>query len=205
MTSTQQPCTPTGLFLACGLFLLLVSSCGYSNPQTRLAELDLNDDGQLSIFVNMWSNKTNLLGLQGQIRQSLQQTLTKSNRFILSPSTTDADYILDGTIFAVEIPGLSYGAFDRAVELRAEVELGYQLRNAVTGKTVLEKSNYVKRQSFRVGNDSVRTQSNQDLALLEMADTVAEDIEIQLFYFLTREGDRGSKTMVPGDDIEELE
>lgn len=197
---------PALTVLFVGLLLLFFSGgCGYSNPHTRIADFDKDGDGKIRIFLNMWVNQTNLLGFQGQVQQSLIQALTKSNRFYLTQNKASADYILDGTIYSVNIPGLSYGAFDRAVELRAEVKLGYRLVDSRNGNIVFQNNKYTKRETFQVGEDAVRTQSNQDLALAALADDLADDINIQLFYLFTRENINGSKTLLPPDDIERLD
>lgn len=191
--------------LVAGQLLLLTGGCGYSNPHTRVAEHDQDGDGVIRVYLSMWRNQTNLLGFQGQIQQGLIQALTASNRFYLTQNRASADYILEGTIYAVEIPGLSYGAFDRAVEVRAETTLGYQLVDARSGKVVLEKKKYIKRETFRVGNDAVRTRSNEDAALSRLADGLADDIDIQLFYFFTGEKSTNNQELIPSDDIELLD
>jgi hypothetical protein len=191
--------------LVVGQFLLLTGGCGYSNPRTRVALHDQDNDGVIRVYLSMWNNQTNLLGFQGQIQQGLIQTLTASNRFYLTQNRASADYILGGTIYAVEIPGLSYGAFDRAVEVRAEVTLGYQLVDARSNKVALEKKKYIKRETFRVGGDAVRTRSNEDAALATLAVDLADDIDIQLFYFFTRDKTDDNQQLIPSDDIELLD
>ncbi len=188
-----------------GQLLFFTGGCGYSNPHTRTADFDKDGDGKIRIFLDMWANQTNLLGFQGQVQQSLIQTLTKSNRFYLTQNKASADYILDGTLYSVEVPGLSYGVFDRAIEVRAEVKLGYRLVDAREGKVVLQTNKYIKRETFQVGADAVRTQSNQDLALVLLADSLADNIDIQLFYLFTREKITNHQELFPTDDIEQLE
>lgn len=205
MTMTKQLFTLLFALLMGGQLLLFTGGCGYSNPHTRTADFDQDGDGRIRIFLDMWTNQTNLLGFQAQIQQSLIQVLTKSSRFYLTQNRASADYILDGTIYSVEIPGLSYGLFDRAVEVRAEVKLGYRLREAGSGKVLLQNNKYIKRQAFRVAGDAVRTQSNQDLALLLLADSLADDIDIQLFYLFTRNDIGNTQELIPTEDIESLD
>jgi hypothetical protein len=182
-----------------------MGGCGYRNPHTRIADFDKDGDGKIRIYLDMWANQTNLLGFQGQIQQSLIQVLTKSNRFYLTQNKVGADYILDGTIYSVEIPGLSYGAFNRAVEIRAEVKLGYRLVNAQTGKIVLEKNKYIQRETFKVEDDAIRTQSNQDIALALLAGSLVDNIDIQLFYLFTSDDIKNNQELIPTDDIEKLD
>lgn len=205
MTFSKTFSTLLAVLLLGGQLLFFTSGCGYSNPHTRTAEFDKDGDGKIRIFLDMWTNQTNLLGFQGQVQQSLIQTLTKSNRFYLTQNKANADYILDGTLYSVEVPGLSYGVFDRAIEVRAEVKLGYRLVDARDGKVVLQTNKYIKRETFQVGDDAVRTQSNQDLALVLLADSLADNIDIQLFYLFTREKITNHQELFPTDDIEQLE
>ncbi|MEN8256688.1 MAG: LPS assembly lipoprotein LptE [Thermodesulfobacteriota bacterium] len=206
MTSAKHTFAILALLLVATQLLFFTTGCGYSTPHTRTATFDKDGDGKIRIFLAMWSNNTNLLGFQGHVEQSLIQVLTKSNRLYLTQNKASADYILDGTLYSVEIPGLSYGAFDRAVEVRAEVKLGYRLREATTGKVIFQKDKYIKRETFQVGGDAVQTQSNQDIALLTLAKDLADDIDIQLFYLFTRDGiSQSSQDLVPPDDIEALD
>lgn len=205
MTCTKQLSTFLAALLIGGHLLFFTGGCGYSNPHTRTADFDTDGDGKIRVFQEMWTNQTNLLGLQGQIQQSLIHVLTKSNRLYLTHNKASADYILDGTIYSVEIPGLSYGDFDRAVEVRAEVKVGYRLVDVRDGNVVLQKNKYIKRETFQVGEDAIRTLSNQDLALVLLADSLAADIDIQLFYLFTR-GDKGNgRQLIPIDDSEKLD
>ena len=205
MKFTRQIFSSIISLLVLGHLLVFTGGCGYSNPHTRTADFDKDGDGKIRIFLNMWDNKTNLLGFQGQIQQSLIQVLTKSNRFYLTQNKPSADFILEGTIYSVEIPGLSYGLYDRAIQVRAEVKLGYKLVDSKKGKTVLKKDKFIKRESFRVADDAVGTQSNQDLALADLAESIADNIDIQLFYLFTREDIGDSRELVPSDDIEQLD
>ncbi|MBU0681184.1 MAG: hypothetical protein KKD73_07165 [Proteobacteria bacterium] len=205
MTFPKQLSTLFAFLLVGAQLLLFTGGCGYRNPHTRIADFDKDGDGKIRIYLDMWTNQTNLLGFQGQVQQSLIQALTKSNRFYLTQNKVGADYILDGTIYSVEIPGLSYGAFNRAVEIRAAVKLGYRLVNAQNGKVVLERNKYIQRETFKVGDDAIRTQSNQDIALVLLADSLADNIDIQLFYLFTRDDLNNNQELIPTDDIEKLD
>ncbi len=206
MISIKQTLTSLALVLVAAQLLFFTTGCGYSNPHTRIATFDKDGDGKIRLFLDMWSNQTNLLGFQGHVEQNLIHVLTRSNRFSLTQSKSKADYILGGTIYSVEIPGLSYGAFDKAVEVRAEVKLGYRLQDAKTGKFIFQKEKYVKRETFRVGADAVQTQANQDLALLELARSLADNIDIQLYYLFTRDDiSPKGQDLIPTDDIEKLD
>ena len=173
----------TALYFAVILFL---AGCGYTNPYAKSTDLDEDQDGTVSIYVEMWKNQTSELGFQAYIKQSLIRWLKKSRRFSIARKRSQADYVLDGIINSAHYPGLSYGTFDRAVELRAEIEFSFDLKKNGSGETVLQKRNFVRRESFRVGDDAAATETNKRQALFSLADDIADNIYVQLFYKFSR-------------------
>ncbi len=185
--------------------LFLLSGCGYSSPYSKTTDYDYDQDGQVSIYLEMWDNKTNLMGYQATIQQALTNWLKKSPRYILTQNRDQSDFILSGTILSVDIPGLSYGEFDHATEVRVKTRLSYQLVDTRTKKVVLKKMGILKQQTASIGNDSVQTSSNQQQALAILADSVADEIYIQLFYLFTRNDMTQERQIVPTNDIKILE
>ena len=149
----------------------------------------------------MWDNKTNLLGFEATIQHDLILWLKKSNRFHITQKRDEADFILDGSIFSINQPALSYGEFDRATVLRAEVQFAYNLTDQDTGKIVFRQARLLKRQDYSVSNDAVRTNSNLNKSLQLMSEDLADSIYIQLFYLFTLDGSKGNKIIIPADDI----
>lgn len=187
------------------VILCFLAGCGYSSPYSQTTDYDRDHDGQVTIYLQMWDNKTNLLGFQATIQQSLTNWLKKSQRYILTQNRDSADFILSGQIHSVEIPGLSFGQYDRATEIRINTRLSYQLLDTNTQKIVMVKSGFLKQQTSAVGSDSVHTKSNQQAALTVMADSLADEIYIQLFYLFTRNDLTEERQIMPTDDITILE
>ncbi len=186
--------------------LILLTGCGYTNPYSETTALDEDQDGTVSIFVDMWTNQTAELGFQSYIKQSLVGWLKKSPRFTMARDKASSDFTLDGTIFSARYPGLSYGSFDRAIELRAEIELSFNLKNSKTGKTVLQSRKITRRESFRVGTVSAEAETNKQLALMEIADDIADNIFVQVFYKFSRDDIKGVRDeIMPEDDIDEID
>lgn len=162
---------------------LLFSGCGYTNPYTPSTDTDGKDD-RIPLYLEMWHDETNLLGYQAAIQRSLVHWLKKSKKFILVNDSSDASHILSGTIHYADFPGLSYGTFDRAIELRAKVRFSYKLKESINNSIKLEKKEFTKLKSYLVGDSAVETEDNRQRALQEIADDLAEEIYIELSYIL---------------------
>ena len=162
--------------------LIIISGCGYYNPYN----VDKSGDITFSVFAPIWKNQTNELGYETVINQSLQDWLSESHQIKLTSNRDDAQYILEGTIVAMDIPGLSYGLFDQATELRAEMIVEYLLREKDSGRIILKQKNLARRQAFRVGKDALYHLTNKEAALDIMADELGEDIYMHILNTLTQ-------------------
>ncbi len=179
------------LFRNCNNFLLLLAllmvvaasltACGYSNPYVQTGDDEKVKPDAVSIYVDMWQNKTSEFGFQNDIKQSIIRWLKKSPHFSIAKRPDQADYILDGVIKSIHIPGLSYGKWDRAVELRVEVTYGVELKKRKTGEVVLKKQDADWHESFETGSDAASLEMNKREALREIADNISENIYVNLF------------------------
>lgn len=162
---------------------LLFTGCGYTNPYAVSNNADGKDE-KISLYLEMWKDEANQLGYQAVIQRSLVHWLKKSKRFVLARDIQDADHILSGVIHSVDFPGLSYGNYERAIELRAIVRGSYTLGDKEKNTTKFQKKDFTKLKSFLVGTSAVETTDNKELALREIADELAEEIYIELSYLL---------------------
>jgi hypothetical protein len=193
------------LFIFLVYCLIFIGGCGYSNPYNINNELDKSGKGHVELYLDMWENNTDLLGYQATIQHDLIIWLKKSNRFRITQNRDQADYILSGIIHSIDQPALSYGTFDRATVLRAEVEFSYKLTDQKTGKVIFKQDRLLKRESYDVGNDAVRTNSNLQKSLKIMSEDLADNIYIQLFYLFTLDNSKGNQIIIPTDDIQSLD
>lgn len=180
-----------------------LSSCGYSNPYASLDDPAGGPAEPVSIFVDMWKNKTSELGLQSEMTQSLTRWLKKSRHFTMAASPDQADYTLRGVIESAHYPGLSYGTFDRAVELRAELTFSFELKNNSTGKIILKREEAPWHANFRQGRDAATTERNKRQALVVIIDDIAESIYINLFHTFSTVG--GKPTDIPIEQTPEAD
>lgn len=169
----------TTLFLAAILF----SGCGYTNPYTLSSQTTV-EDSRIPLYLEMWHDETNLLGYEAVIQRSLLHWLKKSKQFVLVNDRSNASHILSGAIHSADFPGLSYGTFDRAVELRAKVRFSYTFKELENNSIKFEKKAFTKLKSYLAGGSAVAMEDNRKQALQEIADDLAEEIYIELSYIL---------------------
>jgi hypothetical protein len=165
------------------LTAIFFSGCGYTSPYAPPTETDGKGD-RIPLYLEMWDDETNLLGYQAVIQRSLIHWLKKSKNFGLVKNSSEASHILSGTIHSADFPGLSYGTFDRAVELRAKVRFSYKIEEMKNNLIKLEKKEFTKLKSYLVGSSAVETEDNRQRVLQEIADDLAEEIYIELSYIL---------------------
>ena len=173
-------------FPAVFLLVWLLSGCGYSSPYATQTEFAEEADGVMTLYLSMWKNQTNELGFQSMIYQDLIKWLKKSKRVRLTQDRQEAKYILEGTINSIRFEGLSYGSYEEAIEIRAITRLSYALREKETDKIVWQRTNYIRRDNFRVKNDSVITSDNKRKALADISEDVAEEIYTKIFFTIAR-------------------
>jgi len=168
------------------LAAVLCVGCGYSNPYVTPppGAAEESTGGMISIHLAMWENNTNLFGYEAYINKALVHWLKKTKRFTLSPDSRNADYTLSGTIVSADFPGLSYGTFDRAIEVRAHIKFTYTLHDTKKDSVRLQRKRFSKRESFMVGTNATETDNNKRQAQHAIADDLAEEIYIQLTHSL---------------------
>jgi len=157
------------------VFVFVLSGCGYHHPSVRT-----NDTGDLPIFAGTWENRTNELALEGMLLQRTADWLQQSPRFRLEADPQRADYLLFGTIEAVNFPATAFDSSDRATTQRAWVKVTYRLQDRATDQLLWEIHDEVRERNFQSGQDALHQRSNKEEALAIIADELAERIYLKV-------------------------
>jgi hypothetical protein len=186
---TRAPGRHCSLFTAhCSLFIVvlfttMISGCGYRNPYVQP-----KNGAPLSakrVFLSIWPNRTNELGLETVIYRNLVTWFQQSPKITITPNKDEADYLLTGEIRSISLPALSYGQFDQAVEVNVILTVSYQLTEKATGRILLAKNDLTFTEAAKVGTDASTTRGNKNGALTIINDDLAElvylDTVSQLF------------------------
>lgn len=153
------------------LCCLVPAGCGYRNPYVQPTGTALPTK---NVYLSIWPNRTNELGLETAIYRNLVSMLKHSPKIQITSNKQDADYLLSGEIHSINVPALSYGQYDRAVEVNIILTVGYQLTEKGTGKILLEKKDLTFTEAALVGVDAITTRANKNKALAIINDDLAE-------------------------------
>jgi outer membrane lipopolysaccharide assembly protein LptE/RlpB len=162
------------------LMVLALTGCGYHHPAFRQ-----NKTGDLAIFAGAWANRTNEMALEGMLMQKMADWLQQSSKLRLESDPDQADYLLSGTIEAVNYPATAFDSSDRATTQRAWVKVTYSLRDHATGQLLWEINDVARERNFQTGKDALLQRSNKEEALAFIADELAEMIYLNLLTSLT--------------------
>jgi hypothetical protein len=162
------------------LLVGLLAGCGYRHPVAHTDE-----HGTIAVFAGAWENRTNELALEGLLLQKTADWLQQSPLFRLEADPARADYLLSGTIEAVNYPATAYDSSDRATTLRAWVKVNYRLTDRASSRLLWEIHNTVRERNFLAGADAVRQRTNKEEALAVIADELAEQIYLKVLTTLT--------------------
>ncbi|TKB11192.1 LptE family protein [Desulforhopalus sp. IMCC35007] len=151
------------------LFLILVASCGYKNPNVY------NGPSKV-IYATEWKNRTSELGLDSKIYRSLTSWFQKSGSITTVREKDGADLILAGEIVSIELPSLSYGS-NVATEVKVRLKVRYILKEISTNKVLLEVPSETWTEEYLVTTSSSTNSDNEAEAL----DQIIEDLSKKIY------------------------
>ncbi|PIE56979.1 MAG: hypothetical protein CSA34_01375 [Desulfobulbus propionicus] len=114
------------------LLALILSGCGgYYFPHVY-------DGPQKSVYMPNWKNRSNKLGLDSQIYQSLAHWFQKSEAISITKKKEGADVVLAGEIISLDLPSVTWGSNAKTVDVKATLEVRYVLKDQHTGELLWE-------------------------------------------------------------------
>jgi hypothetical protein len=152
-----------GVILLC---MLLLGGCGYYFPHVY-------DGPSRVVYMPTWQNRTNKLGLDNKIYQSLAHWFQKSAKVALTKDKTQADFILAGEIISIELPSVSWDGVSDATGTKVRLFVRYVLKDLKTGAILWEvpKKLYTADYTVKTANSTA-----DDEALAKIIDDMSENI-----------------------------
>ena len=150
---------------------VVLTGCGYRNPYVQP---NVATQSAKRVYLSIWPNRTNELGLETAIYRNLVSWFQRSPKITITQNKEDADYLLSGEISSINVPALSYGRYDRAVEVNIVLTVSYRLTEKDSNTILLEKKDLTFSEAARVGDDASTTRSNKNKALAIINDDLAE-------------------------------
>lgn len=150
------------------LLLLLCSCSAYYFPQVY-------DGPHKSIYMPTWSNRTNKLGLDSKIYQSLSRWFLKSSSINITKNKDTADLILAGEIVSINLPSISWDGESNATDIKVRLGVRYVLKDLSTGQILWEVPNQLWTEDYpsQTVNATI-----EDEALDNIVDDLSESIYI---------------------------
>ena len=157
--------------LLLGISCLVLTGCGYRNPYVQP---HVATQAAKSVYLSIWPNRTNELGLETAIYRNLVSWFQQSTKITITSNKEAADFLLSGEIRSISIPALSYGRYDQAVEVNVMLTVSYLLTEKATGRILLAKNDLTLTEAAKVRGESGTTRASQNMALAIINDDLAE-------------------------------
>jgi hypothetical protein len=150
------------------LLTLILSGCGYYFPHVYSGPAHV-------VYMPNWKNRTNKLGLDNNIYQSLARWFQKSQAIDLTKDKTKADLTLSGEIISIDLPSVSWDGVSDATSTKVKLTVRYSLKDIKTGVVLWDVSGKLYTADY-----SVKTASavSDDQAIGQIIEDLSEDIYI---------------------------
>ncbi|NLZ17250.1 MAG: hypothetical protein GX087_05900 [Desulfobulbaceae bacterium] len=172
------------LFLLSAFFL---AGCGYYFPHVY-------DGPERRVYMPNWENRTNKLGLDNRIYQSLARWFQKSDMVMLTKERAGADYILAGEIVAIDLPSVSWDGVTRASGINVKLVVRYVLKDLKSGEIVWEVPGKLYSADYTEARVSA---SGDEMSLREIVDDMSEEIYVGTLHRIRRQMQAAPASPVP--------
>jgi hypothetical protein len=156
---------PRLLVVVLSLFVLL-GGCGYYFPHVY-------DGPERAVYLPNWKNRTDKLGIDNVMYQSLSMWFQKSKAIRITKKKDTADLILAGEITSIDLPSIGWNNEARTTDVKVTLIVRYVLKDLKTGKILWEVPRDVWTEDY---NTLRQTADNEDDALAQIIDDISEKI-----------------------------
>ncbi len=144
----------------------LLGGCGYYFPQVY-------DGPTRYVYMPTWKNRTNELGLDARIYQSLARWFQKSDAIRITKDKKQADLILAGEILSIDLPSVSWNGDARATSVKVKLNVRYVLKDLKKGKILWEVPNELWTEDYDIRDIGTNAETK---ALAQIVDDLSERI-----------------------------
>ena len=159
----------TIILLILTAFAVISSGCGYYFPHVY------QGPGK-TIYMPNWKNRTNQLGLDAKIYQSLSRWFQKSTSIKLTKERSTADLVLAGEIIDIDLPSTAWGGDARATQVKVKLQVRYVLKDIKTDQILWEVPSELWTEDYSTGRTSFNIADNEQAALSQILKDMSERI-----------------------------
>lgn len=146
--------------------LLMLNGCGYTFPHVY-------DGPHRTIYMPAWKNRTNKLGVDMKIYQSLSRWFQKSSSVALTRDNGTTDLILTGEIISIDLPSVSWNSISEVTGTKVNLVIRYALKDQKSGKVIWEVPNKLYSADY---SGATASAAADDEALTKITDDLSEEI-----------------------------
>jgi hypothetical protein len=148
------------------LCLFLLNCCGYSFPHVY-------EGPRQVVYMPTWQNRTNKLGLDMKMYQSLARWFQKSEKISLTKDKSKADLVLAGEILSIELPSISWNTISDATGTKVNLHIRYMLKDNKSGKLLWEVPDKLYTADYSIPTATIVADNE---ALSKIIDDMSEEI-----------------------------
>jgi hypothetical protein len=156
----------TTRLLAVFFLIFLLGGCGYYFPSVY-------DGPEKTVYMPNWKNRTDKLGIDAVMYQSLSVWFQKSQAIRITKKKDTADLILAGEITFIDLPSVAWNGDARTTDIKVKLGLRYVLKDLKTGDILWEVPNDLWTEDVKTISESANT---EDEALKVIIDEVSQKI-----------------------------
>ncbi len=170
-----------GVLLLC--LALLVNGCGYSFPHVY-------EGAHRTVYMPTWQNRTNKLGLDMKLYQSLSRWFQQAEKVDLTRQKGEAsDYVLTGEILSIDLPSVSWNTIADVTGTKVSLIVRFALKDQRSGKAVWEVGGKLYTADYTVTSTTV---ADEDQALAKIIDDLSEDLYIGVLKKIRQQQNRST-------------
>jgi len=144
----------------------MLGGCGYYFP-------NIYDGPEKSVYMPNWKNRTDKLGIDSLMYQSLSSWFQKSPAIRITKEKNNADLILAGEITYIDLPSVAWDGNARSTGTKVQLILRYVLKDLKSNDIIWEVPRDVWTEDVSAINESADT---EDEALKVIVDDISEKI-----------------------------
>jgi len=163
--------------------VVLLGGCGYYFPQVY-------DGPTRYVYMPTWKNRTNELGLDARIYQSLARWFQKSDAIRITKDKKNADLILAGEILYIDLPSVSWNGDARSTSVKVKLGVRYVLKDLKKDKILWEVPDELWTEDYSIHDIGTNAETK---ALAQIVDDLSERIYLGTLDKLREQNRRATK------------
>ncbi|MFP7755856.1 LPS assembly lipoprotein LptE [Thermodesulfobacteriota bacterium B35] len=163
--------------------VVLLGGCGYYFPQVY-------DGPTRYVYMPTWKNRTNELGLDARIYQSLARWFQKSDAIRITKDKKNADLILAGEILYIDLPSVSWNGDARSTSVKVKLGVRYVLKDLKKDKILWEVPDELWTEDYSIHDIGTNAETK---ALAQIVDDLSERIYLGTLDKLREQNKRATK------------